>query len=165
MTEPTAPLYILLKAQIQAASDATTTEQDATLLAFLPELWLLYAAQGAISPRLQYLHVFRGAADYWLSSVWRDVDFEEEVQEKHSQKSTQLRAMRDQAITDIALINSQFRAILGGAVGHPTILGSLAPLPGSMLDPSAPYYRGDARQFGANTFPQFPTWLSPSSTS
>ena len=164
MTEPSAPLYILLKSQIQAASDATTLEKDAWLLAILPELWLLYAPQGAISPRLQYLHVFRSAADYWLNSAWRDVDFEEEIQEKLSQKSVQLRAMRDQSTTDIALINTQFRAGLGGAVGQPSILGSLVPVPGSLLDPSLPYYRGDARQYGSNVFSPIPTWFSPATT-
>ncbi len=141
------PFYDTLVARITAAGDEEAANQtvDTALLALLPSLWAMNADKGAVSVRLQYLYTMKEAILFWQSSVWRDVDYEEDVKESLRQKTLNLQAMLESTLVGIVQLERNAGSSAGGAVGQPDIVGILEPVSG-YVDPSDPAYRGDARR-------------------
>jgi hypothetical protein len=130
----------LLQAEITAAhsgGDDVERILDEKLLAVLPTIWGLFAAQGAVSDRLQYLYAKRQVIDFWLASSWRDVDADEEVKLKLSDFSKNLQAMRDNI--DDGKGNGELPDLEGKLAGVAGVaIGNLTATSGNVLDGSGP---------------------------
>lgn len=138
----------LLQTEVNAAGDARTKKTtDALLLSVLTTIWDMYADKAALHPRLRYLYAKKQVIDYWAASVFRDVDYDEEVKESLGQMSRNLQLIRASVVADIEEIVASLAASQSGggyATGQLTTATPLAGLTGRP-DPNAPEYRGDPR--------------------
>ena len=148
MPTPQDPLLLLIASEIEAAGDATTTATtDKLLEGVLFTIWEMYADKALLHPRLRYLYAKRQVIDFWLSSVWRDVSYTEDVQEALNQQSDHLTDMRKLVHADITQIEADVASSVGAVTGELSTKTPLAGLCGRP-DPNNTIYRGDARYRG-----------------
>jgi len=112
----------------------------------LLSVWSLYADEGLIRPRLQYLHAKHRAIQSLLSGVWEQVDIsEEDASEKRSQKSAHLKALLEIVGDEIKVETARATGRRGIYVGPiertaPVSVLDENPYP---IEPSDRAYRGD----------------------
>lgn len=135
----------ILLAEIRAAGDARTrATTDAILVEVFDDIWSAFSDAAVRSPQLQYLYAKRQVIAFWKSSVWRDVDYEDDVDESLSQMGKALDMMDKAAEVQITALEAIVLGASGSFVGQMTTKTPLAGVIGQ-ADPNAPIYRGDPR--------------------
>lgn len=139
----------LLLAEIRAAGDSRTRETtDAILTEVFDNVWDLFSSQGLRNPRLQYLYAKRQVIEFWKSSVWRDVDYTDDVSESLGQMSRNLDILDKAAAGSINELERALSHVTGPCTGQLTTTSTHPALTGQ-ADPSHPVYRGDPRYRGS----------------
>lgn len=155
-TEQQATIDLLNKSALEylqswidiAGGDRSETAIDAKIKAQIPYFQLLHADKRALGGvKLHMLYVKLEIVGFWMSSVWRDVDYTEDIQESKNQFTAHLEKIQASLESDIMTLEKS-RAVSGGVrtgTITPTPTMPVPVPPRTRIDPSDPRYGGDAR--------------------